>query len=137
MRVAQWALPGSSDDAPADCVLFHFPGGGGVDDNIQRWLGQFAQPDGDSSAAAAFRAEREVEGLRVTLVRVEGTYRDQMPPMTGPIIERPSYGLFGAVFTPPGDPYFLKCTGPAVVIAGQQEAMVSFIDSFRVHETAP
>lgn len=134
MRIAQWALPGSTDDAPAECIMFHFPGGGGVDDNVFRWLGQFEQPDGSATADQALRATREVNGIEVTLVKTQGTYRDQVPPMTGPVFERPEYALFGAVFTPPGDPYFLKCTGAQSVMEQAEPGMVTLVDSFRMQE---
>ncbi|NIR48253.1 hypothetical protein GWO43_07290, partial [candidate division KSB1 bacterium] len=54
-RKAQYRLPkAESDPEDASCVVFFFPGGaGGVQANIQRWYGQFVQPDGSPSSEAA------------------------------------------------------------------------------------
>lgn len=131
MRVAQWTLPGHSEAAPAECVIFHFPGGGDPDGNVSRWLGQFRQDDGGDTAANALRAERQVNGLEVTLLKAAGTFLDQNPPMTGPIHERPDYGLFGAVISTSRDPYFLKCTGPEQLIDSEEPAIIGLIDSFQ------
>ena len=52
MRLAQYRLPG---DGAGDAVLavFHFGSnqGGSVDANIDRWYGQFSQPDGGDTKA--------------------------------------------------------------------------------------
>ena len=43
MRLAQWSI-GEKD--PGELVLFNFPGGGSIDANINRWVGQFQQAVG-------------------------------------------------------------------------------------------
>ena len=74
MRVAQWELLG--DDASAEVVIFYFGegGGGGVDANLDRWLGQFEQPDGSSTREKATITERSVNGLELTIVDMRGTF---------------------------------------------------------------
>src|SRR3989338_9158151 len=51
MRKAQYCLPkveGDSEDVSVS--LFYFPGqGGSIEDNLNRWYGQFIQPDGKST----------------------------------------------------------------------------------------
>lgn len=125
MRVAEWVLPGD-----ASCALFSFPGGGSVDANFQRWLGQFEQPDGTPSADAARRMNMEVSGVAVEFLQVTGTFNAPNPQMNGPGESLPNYGLFGAVFSTEPAPYFLKCTGPAPAIQAQAEELTAFVASF-------
>lgn len=135
MRAAQWVVPGDPDAelADAECVLFHFPGGGGAEDNLFRWIAQFEQPDGSSSEGAAERAELPSPHATISLVKVQGTYLEQFPPMSGPIERREGFGLIGAVLEfPAGDPWFLKCTGPAPVIDANEGAIVHFLQHFRL-----
>ncbi|TVQ95489.1 MAG: hypothetical protein EA398_17670 [Deltaproteobacteria bacterium] len=135
MRVAQWTLLADDGLDPGECVLFHFPGGGDPESNLLRWIAQFEQPDGSANDAHTFRATREVSGVPVSMVRVAGTYLDQNPPMTGPIVRREGWALIGAVFAPAtGDPWFLKCTGPAPVMDAHEGAVAHFVDSFRLRD---
>ncbi len=125
MRVAEWALPGD-----AVCALFTFPGGGSVDANFQRWLGQFEQPDGTPSADVARRMSMDVSGVNVEFLQVTGTLNAPNAQMNGPGEQLPNHGLFGAVFSTQPAPYFLKCTGPAAAIQEQAEELTAFVSSF-------
>ena len=82
MRVAQYSLPrAAGDTADAELVVYYFGGSGGtVEANIERWVGQMQQPDGRPSSAVAKRQSRTVNGLKVTLVDVPGTYVAEMTP---------------------------------------------------------
>ena len=56
MRLAEYALPGIGNEqnaADASLTVFYFgPNqGGSVEANIERWYGQFSQPDGGSTKA--------------------------------------------------------------------------------------
>ena len=47
MRVAEFVVPKvGTDPEDADVVIYFAGGGGSVDANIQRWIGQFQQPSG-------------------------------------------------------------------------------------------
>lgn len=48
--------------------------GGSIENNLSRWYGQFAQPDGRPSASVATRETRTVHGLNVTITRVQGRF---------------------------------------------------------------
>src|SRR5262245_46699588 len=70
-RAAQFRLPrAASDTDDADAILFFFGvgKGGSAQDNLDRWYGQFEQPDGRPSKDAATVTTRTVHGLRVTAV---------------------------------------------------------------------
>ena len=114
--------------------MFHFSGGGGVDDNINRWIRQFDRPgtpaDGSGSPPDGDRAILNVNGVQVTMARTQGTYKTQGPTMAGPIQRKENYALFAAIFEAPGDPYFLKCVGSAEVITAEEKAAVGLVNSF-------
>jgi hypothetical protein len=133
MRVAQWELPAPAGKE-AECAMFHFAGGGGVDDNINRWIRQFDRPgtpaDGSGSPPDGDRAILQVNGVQVTMARTQGTFKTQGVTMAGPVERKENYALFAAIFEAPGDPYFLKCVGHTEVIAAEETAMVGLVNSF-------
>jgi len=111
MRLATFMVGGPAPETSAECAVFYFgPGlGGGVDENIQRWTGQFA-PTPNSS-----RRELTVHGMKVTRVEIAGTY-------LAPGVDMKSQGelaawkLLGAIVEGPKGAVFFKYTGPAGVI---------------------
>ena len=133
MRVAQWELPAPAGKE-AECAMFHFSGGGGVDDNINRWIRQFDRPgtpaDGSGSPPDGDRAILQINGVQVTMARTQGTFKTQGVTMAGPVERKENYALFAAIFEAPGDPYFLKCVGHADVITAEEKAMVGLVNSF-------
>lgn len=126
MRLAQWSANGG-----LECALFSFPGGGDVRANITRWVRQFEQPDGTSSLERAETMQTTLEGVTTTLVRVQGTFLQQDPPMTGQVVRQPEWDLFGVVFETTPDPYFLKCVGPSTAVEAEAERLTAFMQSFR------
>ncbi len=133
MRVAQFALPRAAGDAAdAELVVYYFGGSGGtVDANIERWLGQMQQPDGKPSSAVAKRESRTVNGLKVTLVDVSGTYVAEMTPGAAQRHNSPNFRLRAAVIETPNGPYFIKLTGPARTIAAAEKAFEQFLGSVK------
>jgi hypothetical protein len=128
MRVAQWGIPGAG--GAGECAIFLFAGGGAVDANLDRWVGQFAQPDGSSSDDHDERAVLTVNGLNVHTIRLTGIFRGGAM-MGGAPGDLPDYALFGAVVDRPGTPVFLKCTGPAATMTAAQGDLDAFVASFR------
>lgn len=133
MRVAQFALPrAAGDPADAELVVYYFGGSGGtVEANIERWLGQMHQPDGKSSSAAARHESRTVNGLKVTLVDVSGTYVAEMTPGAKERHNSANFRLRAAVIETPNGPYFIKLTGPAKTIAASEKAFEAFLASLK------
>lgn len=133
MRVAQFAVPrAAGDSADAELVVYYFGGSGGtVDANIERWLGQMQQPDGKPSSAVAKRATRTINGLKVTLVDVGGTYVAEMMPGAAPRHNSPNFRLRAAVIETANGPYFIKLTGPSRTIAAAEKAFEQFLGSLK------
>lgn len=119
MRAAQYRIPGATPEADAEVVLFFFgPGQGGTTEaNLERWYGQFTQPDGRPSKDAAVVTVRTVNGLKVTTVDLRGTYRAQMRPGEGGG-PKPDTRMLAAAIEGPGGPWFLRIVGPAATIDG-------------------
>lgn len=133
MRVAEFAVPRAPGDGEdAELVVYYFGGsGGGVEANIERWLGQMQQPDGRPSSAVARRQSRTIGGLRVTLVDVSGTYVAEVRPGSADRHNRPDYRLRAAVVETPGGPYFIKLAGPAQTVGAADAAYERFLSSLQ------
>jgi hypothetical protein len=108
--------------------------GGSVDDNIDRWAGQFSQPDGASSRDKAKIRKFTAAGQEVTLVDLSGTYSDKAGPFVqGPGIQRPHYRLLGAIIEtkhdgqPTGN-YYVKLYGPTKTVSGQEVAFTKMLE---------
>lgn len=124
MRLAQATIPGPG--GPGDFAVFFFGpgGGGGVADNIERWIGQMETTD---------RPEPETfegGGLKVTWIDVAGTLKASQMGM-GPSTPQADSRLYGAVVEGPGGPWFFKATGPEATLAPQREAFVTMLKSVR------
>jgi hypothetical protein len=131
MRVAQYVLPrAAGDTADAELVVYYFGGTGGtVEANIERWVGQMRQPDGRPSSAVAKRQSRTVNGLKVTLVDVPGTYVAEMTPGASERHNSPNFHLRAAVIETSNGPYFIKLTGPAKTVAASEKQFETFLAS--------
>lgn len=133
MRVAQFAIPPSGGDTQAtDVVIYYFGGSGGtVDANIERWLGQMQQPNQTPSSAVAKRETRTINGLKVTLVDVSGTYIAEVTPGSRERHHSPNFRLRAAVIETSNGPYFVKLTGPVNSVRAAERAFDQFIGSIK------
>lgn len=133
MRVAQFAVPRAAGDAQdAELVIYYFGGSGGtVEANIERWVAQMQQPDGRPSSAVAKRQSRTVNGLKVTLVDVPGTYVAETTPGSPQRHNSPNFQLRAAVIETTNGPYFIKLTGPAKTVAASEKTFEAFLASVK------
>ena len=134
MRVAQYKLPkADGDPEDASLVLYYFGQGqgGATQANIDRWIGQMHQPDGSDSKAKAKSESLTVNGLKVTMVDVAGTYSAEMSPGAGDFTSKPGYRLRAAVVETPKGSYFAKLTGPEKTITRWDQAFRDYINSFQ------
>ncbi|MFP5288283.1 MAG: hypothetical protein ACLGI9_21285 [Thermoanaerobaculia bacterium] len=126
MRVAQATIPGPGGNG--DLVVFYFGpgGGGGVQDNIQRWIDQMDPAPGSNPQPETFDAN----GFRVTWIDVSGTLKPSNMG-TGPATEQPNSRLYGAVVEGPGGPWFFKATGPEATLAAERDNFLQMLRSVR------
>lgn len=135
-RAAQWKVhPVAGDREDTEVVLFFFDKGkgGSVDENLERWYGQFSEPDGRTARDAAVVTVRTVNGLRVTAVDLPGTYKPgQMP--SGPLPPpKHDFRMLAAVIEGEDGPWFLKMTGPQRTIAAAKADFDAVVASLTPH----
>ena len=95
--------------------------GGGVEANIDRWIGQFQQPAG----AAPVQETSDVNGLTVTWVDISGDFQGMGGPM-----QSGWRMLAAAVHGSPRD-FYIKLTGPAEDLSELNAPFRSLVESIR------
>lgn len=127
MRKATYKIKKAAGD-PEDAELSVSQAGGSVDQNVQRWIGQFEQKQGEEPK----RSERKVGDLKVTTVEVHGTFKSGMPGM-GPAEPKTGWALLGAIVeTPAGSSWFFKLTGPDKTVTAARADFDKLVDSLRL-----
>ena len=108
MRAFQFQLPGAGGEK-AEVAVFYFGEGqgGDVQENIQRWKGQFTVVKQEKIEP------RIVHEIPTHKVYFEGTYQQTAGPMMMPKGEPvENSALLGAVIEAPKGPVFFKMSGP-------------------------
>jgi hypothetical protein len=134
MRVAEFTLPkvaGDAEDASLAIFFFGAQGGGSVQANVDRWIGQMTQPDGRPSKDAAKTSTLTAHGLAITLVDVTGTYTAEMTPGSADHFNKPDFRQCAAVVETPGGNYYVKLTGPANTVARWYDSFSTFLKSLK------
>jgi hypothetical protein len=131
MRAAVWELPG--DDASAEVVIFYFGegGGGGVEANLDRWFGQFEQPDGSSTRDHATITERTVNGLELTIADMRGTFVAPVRPGAPQRNNSAGHRMIAAVVEGESGPWYIRVLGPEATIATWESSVEAFLSSLR------
>ena len=132
MRLAQYRLPRlEGDPEDAELAVFYFGGqGGSVQANVDRWIGQFSNPDG-SPITDPQVSERDVNGIPLTVVDVRGTYHQAQGPMMAQTTAKENYRMLAAVAEGPDGPSFFKLTGPRPTVDHFEESFNSLLDTLR------
>jgi hypothetical protein len=128
MRVATYLIPAAAGDAEgAECGVFYFGGGQGGDlqMNIDRWVGQFEKAKGPDQTS------REVNGMKVVLVKIAGTYLAPSGPMMQASGKHENYRLLGAIVAAPEGSVFFKLTGPAKTVAAVEGDFQELVNSIK------
>ncbi|MCB1236564.1 MAG: hypothetical protein KDM91_15965 [Verrucomicrobiae bacterium] len=119
-----------ADEAMTDVtvVLYYFGAGdgGGVEANMQRWIGQF------EGTPAVERETAEVASREIHYLSAKGTYLDSMPgaaPFAGPKTPKADYMMLGAVIEDEKGSVFLKMTGPAKSVEAVKAAFKKLAES--------
>lgn len=127
MRLAEARVPGAAADGSQDCAVAWFQFGGSVEDNMTRWKGMVTKADG--SPAEPKVEVLEVQGVKVHTVELVGQYTEGS--MMGPGTKRDNWMFRGAIIETPGQLNFVRMTGPAEQMAGQQGAWVDVLKSMK------
>lgn len=132
MRAATYTIR-TNREGTAECAVFFFGAGqgGGVQANIDRWVGQFEPaPDAGPDAGAQIRKE-ERHGWPVSLVEVAGTYTASMGPAGASQPPQPGYMMLAAIVEGPQGAVFFKLTGPEAVVEDSRDEFVALMASVR------
>ena len=125
----EFEIPGAGEDAAGRMTVMG--AGGTVAANIDRWCGQFSQPDGSDTKDKTTTKKLSLAGCGVTLVDIPGTYKGMPggPFAGGQAIERPQYRMLAAIIeTPDAGNYFLKFYGPAATVAQHADGFRKMIE---------
>jgi len=133
MRKAQFTLPHAEKDAKdASLVVYHFGAQAGtLEANLERWCGQFQQPDGRASSDVMKRSTRELNGLTVHEVDLSGTYVAETAPGSGEHVHEEGWRMLAAVFEAKDGPYYAKLVGPAATVAKWEASFRTFVGQAR------
>jgi len=132
MRVAEFTLPKTGSDTEDATVTVYFFGGtgGNVQANMDRWIGQMAQPDGKSSKDVAKTTMlTSASGLKISVLDVSGTYVAEVTPGSTEKYNKPGFRQCAAYIETAGGPYFVKLVGPAATVAKWYDSYVGYLKS--------
>jgi len=96
--------------------------GGSVDANVQRWTAQF---DGSPKVD---RSDKQVHGLKVTIVRIAGTFLGGGMNAATPE-KHDGWAMLAAIVESTGSPYFFKLVGPADQVDHARSGFDGLVDS--------
>ena len=121
MRKAQFSAPGKGQQS-AEVVFFYFGAGGagGVKANVDRWMGQFKNPQNQKVESD------KVGDVRVTYVRATGTFLSGRP--FGPKTPKEGYALLGAIIEGKKGAIFIKMTGPESAVKSNADKMKAMVE---------
>ena len=123
MRVATYRFPAVAPDSEgAELAIFFFGAGQGgtVDDNVNRWKGQFAL-----DAKAPTTKKTKLGALEVTRVEISGDYNagTMGPARSSEPVKKPGYLLLGAIIEGGEGPIFWKLVGPKKTVEAPRKQL--------------
>jgi len=128
MRRAQLSAPGSAGAAELIVYFFGPQGAGTSQENVDRWIGQFSNPDG-SAVSNAKQASSTVSGMDTTRLEVAGQYAGGMNPAGQQQAGQANQRLIAAIVNSQGGPYYFKFLGPSATVTENAEAFDGLISS--------
>ncbi len=128
MRLAEYVVTTAPGQEPASVTVFHFGpgGGGGVEANIDRWVGQIKGPDGNPPTSS--RGSKSVNGMTVHTVDATGVY-DAGAAMQG-AGAKAGQRMLGAIVESPGGLFFFKMVGPKPTVDASVTSWDTLVGSF-------
>src|SRR5262245_11171257 len=123
--------PAKGDETPGRLTAMGATGS--VEQNVDRWIGQFVGPGG--SVAKPQRDKTTVSGCSIEIVDLSGTYKDMPggPFAGGKTIMRDNYRMLGAIIqTKDRGNYFLKLYGPKATIDANETGFQEMVKSLKL-----
>jgi gluconolactonase len=126
MRLATYEIPNvKGDTEKGELAISTFGGnGGGVDANLERWVGQFDAEGREVIIKKGMAGENAYH-----VVDISGTYQKSVgPPILRKTTAAKGYRMLGMIVQVKGEEfYFLKLTGPDASVKAQADALRSAI----------
>ena len=132
MRAAQFKLP-AADGGEGEVIVYYFGqvGAGSVQANIDRWVGQFKQPDDKPSKDVAKIETAQYAGQEASVISVSG--RLVASPMPGaPPVDKPDQALVAVIVPSPQGPYYFRLVGSSKVVAAQEAKYRQMLSSLKL-----
>lgn len=136
MRAADYLLPAAPGDE-AELVIYYFgeTGAGSINDNVDRWLGQFSQPDGKPTRDVAKIETTKIAGQDATLVSASGHFVASAMPGGGEAVDKLDQSLLAAIIASPTGPFYFKLVGATKTVTASSTQFRAMLDSLTVHPT--
>lgn len=130
MRAADLILPGND----AELIVYYFGegGAGSIDDNLDRWLGQFQQPDGKKSRDVAKIEKTKFADQDATFVAVSGRFVAAAMPGAGEAVDKTDQAMLAAIVNSPSGPYYFKLVGNKATVDAQGKAFRTMLGSMKL-----
>jgi len=123
----------SSKPDTASARLTIMASGGSIEQNLERWVGQFSQEDGSTTEDHMKQTEEKINGMQVYLVDITGTYADSAGPFAGNATQRKGYRMVGAIVeTKLAGNYYFKMYGPQETIEEHQKRFLEMVKSVKM-----
>lgn len=129
MRAAELRYAGAGGEARTVFFYFGPDQGGDINSNINRWSTQML--DNAGRPVVPSPKTRQVNGIKVTEVRMTGTYMEGMPGPNQNLVERPDFVFKGAIAESRVGNVFIRMTGPASVMGEAERAFDAMIGGVR------
>lgn len=128
MRAADFTLPAKAG-AEAELVIYYFGpnGAGSVQDNLDRWVGQFSNPEGKPKIE-----KTKFGGQEATVVAVTGHFSAPAMMGAGDGVDKTDQSLLGAIVGSPNGPYYFKLVGAKATIAANDAKFRDMLKSLSV-----
>lgn len=122
MRRAEFGVRGEAGTAGLVVYFFGNQGAGSAQANIDRWVGQFKNPDG-SAVAAPKPVTHKIAGLDVTQVEVAGTYVGGMGAGAPQAEGQTSQRMIATIVETPKGPFYFKFLGADKTVVENRKAL--------------
>lgn len=99
--------------------------GGGIDPNVDRWVGQFQVEPGD----APQRESLLIDGVDARWIDVRGTFHSRVSGNPGP---HENWAMLGVAIPNRPKDFYIKLTGPRDAIVGFRDAFREFLQTIQI-----
>jgi len=132
MRRAELGVRGDGGTAGLVVYFFGNQGAGSSQANIDRWVGQFKNPNG-SPIEAPIATKRKVAGFQTTQVEAAGTYVGGMGAGAPPAAKgQPGQRMIATIVDTPSGPFYFKFLGADKTVAENRKALDGLFASMKL-----